>query len=288
MNSPVARLRTLLILGRVSNLPTVWSNCLAGWWLGGGGDWRRLVLLSLGATFLYTGGMFLNDALDADFDRRYRQERPIPAGLISLAEVWRWGLLWLGAGALCLIRLGFPTGALGVALMLSILTYDAVHKGLMLAPLIMGLCRFLLYVIAASSGARGVNGDSVWCGLALATYVTGLSWWARHESASVRSARHWPLALLAAPLGLALLINTREARQSALLLSAVLVLWIVRSLRFGLRAMDPAIGRMISGLLAGIVLVDWLAVVQAPREMSIAMLGLFLLANLLQRVVPAT
>ena len=30
-------LRTLLILGRVSNLPTVWSNCLAGWLLDGGG-----------------------------------------------------------------------------------------------------------------------------------------------------------------------------------------------------------------------------------------------------------
>ena len=34
MNQKLAsQLRTLLILGRVSNLPTVWSNCLAGWWL---------------------------------------------------------------------------------------------------------------------------------------------------------------------------------------------------------------------------------------------------------------
>ena len=28
----------LLILGRVSNLPTVWWNCFAGWLLGGGGS----------------------------------------------------------------------------------------------------------------------------------------------------------------------------------------------------------------------------------------------------------
>src|SRR5213594_1545943 len=33
--------RTLLILGRASNVPTVWSNCLAGWLLGGGGSIGR-------------------------------------------------------------------------------------------------------------------------------------------------------------------------------------------------------------------------------------------------------
>jgi len=287
MNSPVARLRTLLILGRVSNLPTVWSNCLAGWWLGGGGDARRLALLCAGATFLYTGGMFLNDAFDADFDRIHRKERPLPASLISLAEVWRWGLLWLGAGALGLILLGFRTGALGVALLLAIVTYDAVHKQFMLAPLIMGLCRFLLYTVAASSGHAGVTGESLWCAIALAAYVTGLSFWAREESVP-GPARHSPLLLLVAPVGLALLMNNGEARPSALLLSAVLALWIIRSLRQGFRAENPAAGQMISGLLAGIVLVDWLALVQAPRQLSFAMLGLFLLANLLQRVVPAS
>ncbi len=43
-------LRSLLILGRVSNLPTVWSNCLAGWLLSGGGGAIRFVLLCLGAS----------------------------------------------------------------------------------------------------------------------------------------------------------------------------------------------------------------------------------------------
>ena len=73
-------LRALLILGRVSNLPTVWSNCLAGWWLGGGGNYANLLLLLLGATLLYAGGMFLNDAFDAEFDTQYRRARPIPSG----------------------------------------------------------------------------------------------------------------------------------------------------------------------------------------------------------------
>ena len=28
--------RALLVLGRVSNLPTIWSNCLCGWLIGVG------------------------------------------------------------------------------------------------------------------------------------------------------------------------------------------------------------------------------------------------------------
>src|SRR5687768_18320093 len=81
-------LRTLLVLGRASNLPTVWSNCLAGWILGGEGQWSGLMLLMLGGTFLYLGGMYLNDAFDSEFDRQHRPERPIPSGAISLGEVW--------------------------------------------------------------------------------------------------------------------------------------------------------------------------------------------------------
>src|SRR5689334_993314 len=90
--------RALLILGRVSNLPTVWSNCLAGWFLGGGGSLRRFGLLCIGATCLYLGGMFLNDAFDVQFDRQHRSDRPIPSGAISLGKVWGWGFGWLLSG----------------------------------------------------------------------------------------------------------------------------------------------------------------------------------------------
>jgi len=94
----VRKLRTLLVLGRVSNLPTVWSNCLAGWWLSGGGNFWKLPLLLLGVSALYTGGMFLNDAFDAEFDQQRRASRPIrPEKFrwkwsgISAGRGWRWG-----------------------------------------------------------------------------------------------------------------------------------------------------------------------------------------------------
>src|SRR6188472_3419761 len=133
------QLRTLLILGRVSNLPTVWSNCLAGWLLGGGGSVRRLVLLCLASSCLYIGGMFLNDAFDAEFDRQYRKERPIPSERISQLSVWRWGLAWLCLGELCFINCGILTGTLGIILLVTILCYDAFHKQIAWAPLLMGL-----------------------------------------------------------------------------------------------------------------------------------------------------
>jgi len=102
------RLRTLLVLGRVSNLPTVWSNSLAGWWLSGQGNFWKLPFLFLGVSALYTGGMFLNDAFDAEFDRQRRPGRPIPSGAISAETVWAFGWSWLALGILLLIFAARP------------------------------------------------------------------------------------------------------------------------------------------------------------------------------------
>ena len=174
--------RTLLILARASNLPTVWSNCLAGWMLGGGGSAGRFLMLCLGATCLYTGGMFLNDAFDAEFDRRHRAERPIPSGSITLDEVWRWGFGWLGLGTVTLVLLGPVTGALTAILLLCIVLYDAVHKLVDFSPVLMAACRFFLYLVAASTAQEGVTGLAIWSAFALATYIIGLSYLVRRES----------------------------------------------------------------------------------------------------------
>ena len=128
----------------------------------------------LGVSALYTGGMFLNDAFDADFDRHRRPERPVPSGAISLAAVWRWGWAWLALGLLCLTLLGKTTGALAVVLAICIVIYDATHKAITASPWLMGVCRFWVYVIAGSTGAFGLNGWPIWCGVALGFYVAGL------------------------------------------------------------------------------------------------------------------
>jgi 4-hydroxybenzoate polyprenyltransferase len=291
MSSP----RTFLALSRPSRLPTVWSNCLAGWWLGGGGGADSLPFLLAGVTLIYFGGAFLNDAFDADFDRHHRPARPIPSGALSQRTVWRWGLGWLAAGALLLLWPGKVPGGLGLALVFLIVVYNAIHRLVPFSPVLKGLCRFFVYVLGASVAERGVTGWSIWCGLALAAYMTAIGYFARWEETPHR-ARYWPASLLAVPVLLALLMNAGPYRQPVLLISAVLVLWGLRALRQTFLSLDRNISRTLSGLVAGIVLVDWLAVCPmastasqgnyAPRELSFCFLALFLGTLVLQRFAP--
>jgi 4-hydroxybenzoate polyprenyltransferase len=288
MNQTLIRqLRALPVLGRVSNLPTVWSNCLAGWWLGGGGNFGKLPLLLFGIGALFTGGAILNDAFDAEFDRQRRAARPIPSGAISPAAVWGWSFAWLGLGALTLAVLGKTTGVLALALLACIIVYGATHKVLIASPWLMGLCRFWVYLTAGSAGVVGVNGGPIWCGAALAIYAAGLDSVARRKSFR-GPVPYWPLLLLAAPVVLAMLMNTDHARNDAMLLSLVFVLWTARCARTIFQPGEANVGRIASGLLAGIVLVDWLAVApQISHTVSaVVFLALFGATLGLQRFVP--
>lgn len=278
-------MRTLAILGRVSNLPTVWSNCLAAWLLAGGSSWPRLALVSAGATFLYTGGMFLNDAFDVEFDRRYRPERPIPSGATSLALVWTVALACLLTGWLFCLALGKTPCLWSSALVAAIVVYDYIHKRTPLAPLLMSACRWLLYLAAGSAAEGGVNRAVVlWAGL-LAAYVTGLSYFARRESrGGVLS--YWPALLLFAPAVAGLSCNS--SRLAVLVIGLGQAAWVAVCVRGKTGADKPAAGPNVAGLLAGIVLLDWLAAGGGSLPLAATFCGLFLLALFLQRNVPAT
>jgi hypothetical protein len=279
-------LRTLLVLGRASNLPTVWSNCLAAWLLAGGGEWPRFVWLCFGATLLYLGGMYLNDAFDAEFDTQHRRDRPIPSGRISVEAVWRIGIGLLGAGFIALAALGWTTALAALLLCGAIVLYDALHKLVTFSPVLMALCRVLLYVVAATAASRGLTGLALWSGIALGFYIVGLSFLARKESTGI-VVQKWPLLLLAVPVLLAVVVNDGRSRESALLISAILVLWAVRSLR-SVWFEPRNVPRAVSGLLAGIVFVDLLAVADESRAIGLSFLALFVLALFFQRYVPAT
>jgi hypothetical protein len=289
----MSSVRTFLALSRPSRLPTYWSNCLAGWWLGGGGNAENLPFLFAGVTLFYLGGAFLNHAFDADFDRHHHPERPMPSGAITQQAVWRWGLGGLAAGALLLLWIGNITGGLALALVILIVVNNAVHRLLPISPVLLGLSRFFVYILAASVAFRGLSGWSIWCGLAVAAYVAAMGWFARWEKVPSR-ARYWPLIPLAAPVVLALVMNAGPYRKAALLIALVVVLWALRALRQTFLSLHRSMTRTLAGLSAGIVLVDWLAVCPmaaanslsdfAPRELSIAILAFFLGALALQRI----
>jgi len=271
----------------VSNLPTVWSNCLAGWWLAGGGSRLDLLLVSISITFLYLGGMFLNDAFDAGFDRNHRATRPIPSGAITEREVWVWGLAWLLLGLTGLVWLGAVTAVLALLLAGCILFYNAIHKIMIIAPIVMGGCRVFVYLVAASTGLNGVTGESIWKGLALGGYIVGLSCLARKESAPVRI-QYWPCIFLAAPILIAWLIDDGADLRAAAFCSLGLGVWVVWTLLQTFGREHPNVGRAVSRLLAGIALVDLLAVADLSHPAAAMFLLWFLLALGLQGFIPAT
>jgi 4-hydroxybenzoate polyprenyltransferase len=203
MNSsvpPAQRFSLLLKIGRVSNLPTVWTNVLAGACLAGlHTDLPQLLWVMLAITLFYTGGMYLNDAFDADIDARERPNRPIPSGQISAKSVSAMGCAMLMAGIYIVAPYGMLAVQAGVALSLAILLYNAWHKGNVWSPVIMGSCRALVYLLAAWTFSERTPAALLWGMLAVFTHIAGLTYAAKQESLD-RIDRLWPLAILAAPL----------------------------------------------------------------------------------------
>jgi 4-hydroxybenzoate polyprenyltransferase len=180
-------LEIALRLGRVSNLPTVWTNVAAGMALAGVGPLppRLLALLGVAASLLYVGGMYLNDAFDAGWDAVHRPERPIPAGDVGARTVSVAGFAMLGVGVL-LVRLatdGHRPLMAALALAVLIVIYDVSHKRNPFAPVIMALCRVTLYLLAALAVTPASLPGTVYLGAgALLVYIVFLSTVARKET----------------------------------------------------------------------------------------------------------
>jgi hypothetical protein len=274
------------VLGRASNLPTVWSNVLAAWILGGGSADLRLVLPMLGASLAYIGGMYLNDAFDAEFDREFRRERPIPSGAVSEKLVWWAGGGMLAAGTLVLAIGGWLSALLAVGLAVSVVLYDWIHKRVTFSPVLMAACRFFLFLAVAAGAPDGVGGTVLWTAIALSGWIVGLSYVARRESRRGPVA-WWPLVALALPWVLAALVNDGPWLARSLAWSVVLGIWTAWCLRHTFGDGPRNIGRTVSGLLAAICLTDLLALVPDPG-LALVFLALFALALLGQRFVPAT
>jgi 4-hydroxybenzoate polyprenyltransferase len=258
-----------LRLGRVSNLPTVWTNVAAGAWLTGAPPSPALwVLVAAAMSLFYTGGMFLNDAFDREIDARQRPDRPIPAGLIGAGHVFGVGFGLLAGGeilvgcAAALASAGNAPLIASAALAGAIVLYDAWHKQNPVSPVVMGLCRALVYVTAALAAHRSValvpavvpGAVVAWC------YLIGLTYAAKQEALD-RLGRLWPLAFLSVPFvfGAPVLVSWSLLTVVYVALLAV-VAHAIRLLRG--RAPDR-FPRAVMMLIAGISLLDALLVGKA-------------------------
>ncbi len=234
-------LRAWLVLSRASNLPTVWSSVLVGWLAGTYLDgqssslyWGLLRLdqpvnvpilfwplaaLLLAVSAIYVGGMILNDAFDAEWDAQHRPTRPIPSGVVSrqAALFAGFSLLFAGAAGAILVRylrMGTDVGLFAVivlALVACVLVYNRWHKGVVWAPVVMGLCRALLPILGAVLGGESILGTLTgpWelyllAAATLWAHTFGLTWVARHEATDGTPPAWTAWALYVVPLPLAL------------------------------------------------------------------------------------
>ena len=109
---------------------------------------------------------------------------------------------------------------------------------------------------------------------------------AKRESTTGELQR-WPLAVLALPVVLGGLLNNGDWRFRGVLLAALLVAWAGWCLRHTFAAGPRNLGLTVAGLIAGICLVDLLAVAPEPG-FTLVFLVLFGASLLGQRFVPAT
>lgn len=277
--------KTFFKLGRVSNLPTVWTNAIAGTVLAGQPSFGTIVIVALALTLFYVGGMWLNDAFDAEIDARERANRPIPMGEIAAGTVFAGGFAMLGLGIALAFALGTAAGVAGLGLAALVVLYDWLHKRTVLSPVIMGGTRFFCYIVAAAA-VGAIAGSVVWGALGLLAYTAGLTYAAKQEAYD-RLDRAWPLAVLALPVIYAL--TRTSADIAALLIWAGLLAVVLLALRLLLRRNKGDVPRAVVTMIAGMSLYDATLIAGAGYT-ALAFLAVagFALTLYLQRVVPGT
>ncbi|WP_288522027.1 UbiA family prenyltransferase [uncultured Pseudomonas sp.] len=291
----MSQMKTWMTVGRVSNLPTVWTNTLAAALLASSAGalappsslvW---ILLLAMLSLLYLAGMLLNDLLDADWDQQHHNPRPITLGLVSRRQVrlatWL-ALLLAAAAALGLSRLiEQPHWLLASVTLLvgCILGYNLLHKKYAHSVWLMGACRSTLYLTAAASLAMPTQ--PIWlCALLLGVYISGLTYLARQEHLNQLLSR-LPLVLMLSPLALAGYADT-------LWFWPVLLLWLGwLGWHYWLHLADPRrrqVRAFIGAGLAALPLFDALvlAVADQPLGSLLCVLVFFLLPHLQRWIKP--
>lgn len=300
------RLGAWLRLGRVSNLPTVWTNSLAAVALSGEtaapvGTVACMALMSVS----YVAGMVLNDAFDAGYDAIHRPSRPIPSGMVSKGAAFTVGFGGLGAAivgvGVVAQQLGHSSlGALclGAALGALIVAYDAYHKTNPLSPVVMGACRALVYLTTAYAVSGRISNEVLAAGALQWSYIIGLTYAAKQEDLA-RPGAFWPcLFVLAAPVAVSVTATgwwgsmpfVHERSITVLTLAAVAAMLL--SIGSGLSPLlrqPRQIGLAVGRLIAGVAVLDAMLIATTGWFWGtlLAVMGAAL-TRLGQRFVPGT
>ena len=275
------KLNAVLTLGRVSNLPTVWTNCIAAWILNQLGSELSLFVLPdsayshsvqlnlvtliwivIGSSLVYVSGTTLNDAFDFEFDRKHNKERPIPSGVMKPWEVWLIGVSELFLGFYILFDLVGVNIVCLILLCAVIIAYDAVHKKWSGSVWLMGGCRLLLWWTIASAAMppdRPLSNLVYIWSITLLIYIAGITFVARGEATGRLPSFPWPFFFLFSPVLLGGFFCLYYSKWIVIPIVLLLGWCVLKGVRFA-KSKGPGIGKGVALWLALITVADALAI----------------------------
>jgi len=278
------KLKALLATGRVSNLPTVWCNCLVA---------MLLVLTSTNVGYLdvsiavfiiascaYVGGCFLGDAFDVEFDKKHKPDRPIPSGILNKNVVH-----WLAISLLLIPYFFLNSDSnryLYLALFGVIVLYASLHKKTLLLGLpLIGLCRFFLIIFAAGTITET---PIILYASAVCIYTIAFASVARTESSDSPITWRKLLRYTMLALPFTIIITNPTFQIQTLVAIAIYAIWLIYAFSF----IDTNKGNYVSKCLAGFCLLDACFIAHYGWEWLLICIILFLLSLSLQKIAPAT
>ncbi|MCS7044802.1 MAG: UbiA family prenyltransferase [Gemmataceae bacterium] len=138
---------------------------------------------------LYCSGMVWNDFFDYEQDLRERPFRPLPSGRVSKRSAASLGAVLMALGVVLaaladIVSEAERWRALTIAglLVAAIFLYDGLLKTTALGPAAMGTCRFLNILLGLCVAGMPLPAWSWLLALAVGTYITGVTWFARTEA----------------------------------------------------------------------------------------------------------
>jgi hypothetical protein len=239
------------------------------------------VLLLVASSSLYLAGMALNDVFDRERDAVERPGRPIPSGRVTVraAVILASVLMLVGVGAAAVV--GVMSLLIAVGLVGCILLYDGPLKGTPLGPVVMGGCRFLNVMLAASAVPAPWQPPQLWIAGAMGLYVVGVTWFARNEAGT--SSRFDLIgSAVVVNLGFAGVVATvllhdwphadRIDPSTVLLLFAVVALTIDRRLFAAIASPTPGrVQNAVRTMLLTIIVIDATLVVVATASVPLGL-----------------
>jgi hypothetical protein len=301
------KIHALLSTARVANVPSVVSNVWLGVAIGmlrsGTTEvpWQDAANVAISGVSLYLAGNFFNDWMDRKWDVTHRPERALPRGLFPPLLYLALALGLGGLGVLLAGQTSLPLGWVALLIVFCIVIYTVFHKRTTWAVIPMGLCRALLPIMGFTLFFPFIDG--VWPAAAgIFCYIMGLSLSARYESMPEPPKR---IAVMARGLLLGTVVLVAWGNRGLLVDKVPSILGALPYLTWTslcLKLWRKPVPRLVSRLLAGIPLVDWMLLL--PVFLSLAAAGdgwsgfaiacftipplAFISALLLQRLAPAT